>query len=380
MGRKKIEYNDSEENLMYSFEKFFLFEFYVRNLRLNQSKEFENLLQLKVDIQEEFIELLDLDKDQAMIQGLVISVLNYLQFNSDLSLLKTELDLWNISDKQLTDIVDVYKKFENIPKIKLVNRFYRFSDLVYSNNIFKVIRCWDSLFDERIRRELKLDGKFGQMGKTGNEWTVFDFQLDPDSQVYSEINFPNVLKFKRGNYSIYSSNYDAVTINNETQLNSLVLSISTDKNADNIDKILEEFRSIFVLLQSQSNWDKLCPDIDQTTDEPTSIYVESLLEVPESRSYIDIIKEKRKTNQLIKRYDNIYKMLLGLHCYDINVENAKNVKKKTLEESAFAVIDHLKELKYFYPPEKKTIILSYYDVKKNIDDISIFLENSSKQA
>ncbi|MGZ5500444.1 MAG: hypothetical protein ACXWEW_04770 [Nitrososphaeraceae archaeon] len=82
---------NSEEFLLYSFEKLFLFEFYVRNLRRNQSREFGNLLQLKVDIQEKFVDLPGFEEEGIMINDLVTFALDFLQFDYEISLLPSLL-------------------------------------------------------------------------------------------------------------------------------------------------------------------------------------------------------------------------------------------------------------------------------------------------
>jgi hypothetical protein len=356
---EKYEYNDSEEFLMYSFDKLFLFEFYVRKLKLNQSRELESLLQLKEDMEEKFAGLICLDEEGITIEDLVTFALNFLQFDDEISQLPTLLVEWDISDKLTADIVGVCKKFENTPKVNLVNRSYKLADLVYSNDILDVIKWWDEITDEKTRSKCNLEGKFGHVGVVGDNISEFDFSIneldDQDDPSYITaydfpFNCPDVIKFKKDNHYIFHSNFDDININKETLYNSLVLSIPTDKPANDIDIILEEFKSKFCLLQAQNNWDLLNPKIDPTTEVPVSIYVESLLEVLESRPYKAIIKDKRKCNQFLTRYTSIYKWLVGLHCYDIGVE-----KKMNQGDSADEVMSNLKKLKCYQGFEKRTI-------------------------
>lgn len=388
---------DSEDDLLYSFEKLFLFEFYVRNLQLNQSREFENLLQLKVNIQEKFADVLDLDKNSLIIKDLVYFVLDSLQFDYDLSLVQTELDAWNISDKQLAQIIDVCKKFENTPKINLANRFYRFSDLVYSNDILEVMSWWGEILNKETRDKYKLEGTFGIIGKVPSGSIMSDFsELDfprNDMKMNDTVkpiylfsfNCPDVIGIKRDNpskrdnYCIFNSNDDVVTIINENRLNSLVLSISIDKPADNIDSILEEFRREFCLLQHMRNWEEISAVMDPTTEARASLPYVTLLEVPDEKDIKpkSIIKGKSKCNKLIKKYTSINKWLIGLYCYDVSFEN------KNLDDSAKSVISKLEEFKLHEAFNRKTgkqynkkynqeTILQYYDdVKSKIDQASV---------
>jgi hypothetical protein len=344
------EYTDSEEYLMYSFEKLFLFEFYVRKLRLDQSREFENLLQLKKDIHEE-VAGLDLFDEEDFIDAddLVPFVLSFLQFDYDRSLLESKLDAFGISGKLIADIVDICQKFKNTSKVNLpINTSYRFSDLVYSNDILEIIGWWDKLTDERTRREWKLEEKFGHSN--------FNFQINnlddtKNSVVYSfPFKCPDIIQYQRDNYCIFNSNYDDININKETLRNSLVLSISTNEPADNIDNILEEYRSLFCLVQATANWDLLNPEIDSATEVPVPMNIENLLKVPDSKPYTDIVKDKRKSNQFLGKYTSISKWLIGLHCYDIGVE-----KKLNQDKSADEVISNLEKLNCYQGFEKRTV-------------------------
>lgn len=362
---EKYEYNASEEFLMYSFDKLFLFEFYVRKLRLNQSKEFESLLQLKEDIEGKFDGLAYLNEEGITIEDLVIFVLNFLQFDDEISQLPSLLDEWDISDKLIADIVDVCQKLENTPKVNLANCSYKHADLVYSNDILKVISWWNDLTDERKRGKSGLEGKFGAVNEGVDSYVIseFDFSFDDleDQGTYKTIyNFefrcPEIIapkrdsSFKEDNYRIFNSNYDVIDINNETQLNSLLLSIPTDQSVDDIDAILEEFKLKLYLLQAQNNWDLLNPEIDPTAEAPVSINVERLVKVPESSPYKAVIKDKRKCNQFLTRYDSICKWLIGLYCYDIGVE-----KRLNQSASADVVKSHLEKLNCFQTFEKRTI-------------------------
>lgn len=358
-------HTDSEEYLMYSFEKLFLFEFDVRKLRLNQSREFENLLQLKKDIHEEVVGLNFFDEEDFIeADDLVPFVLNCLQFDYDQSLLESKLDALGISDKLIANIVDVCQKFKNTSKVNLpINTSYKFSDLVYSNDILEVISWWDEITNERTRREWKLEGNFGH---SNNFRFQTNNQDDPkDSVIYSfRFKCPDTIKYKRDNYCIFNSNYDDVNINKETQRNSLVLSISTDQSADNIDIILEEYRSIFCSLQAAANWDLLNPETDSATEVPVPINIENLLKIPNSKSFIDIVKDKRKCKQFLGNYTSIYKWLVGLHCYDIGVE-----KKLNQSKSADVVMSNLEKLNCYQGYQKRAIQQYCKDARDIIKDI-----------
>jgi len=224
---------------------------------------------------------------------------------------------------------------------------------------------------------LKLDFPLNGLREQDTITTLYNFQF----------NCPNVIKPKRDNYCIFNSNDNEVTVNNETLFNSLLLSISIDKSADNIDSILEEFKSTFCFLQSQRNWDLLNPEIDPTTKVPVSIPFESILEVPEYRSIRDIIKDKRKDNNLITKYTSINKWLIALYCYDVYLD-----KNENLLETADVVIAKIKEFKFDQAINSKTgkeytkkyddtTILQYYDdARLNIDNASALLENYLSKA
>ena len=369
---------ESEEYLLYSFEKLFLFEFYVRNLRLNQSREFENLLQLKVDIEEKFVDLPGFEEEGIFIKDLVTFVLDFLQFDYEISQLPTLLAECGISDELVTVIVDVCTKFENTPKIDIANSFYRFVDLVYSNDILEVMRWWGNILDKDIRRENNLEGTFGYIGKSmiGDSMTKEELQsigFEKDDNMFNvfsfDFNCPSVMTYKRDNYCIFSSNYDDVKINNETQLNSLVLSIDIDKSADNIDSILEEFKSTFCILQSQRNWDLINSEIDPTTKVPVSFPYESILEVPKHKSYTDIIKDERKYKTFITKYTSINKWLIALYCYDLCLE-----RNDSFQETAKAVIAKIKEFKLDQPTNSKTAV--DYTNDYDIDTIKQYYSNA----
>ncbi|MGZ5500445.1 MAG: hypothetical protein ACXWEW_04775 [Nitrososphaeraceae archaeon] len=256
---------------------------------------------------------------------------------------------------------------------------------------------WGCILDKETRRKYNLKGTFGKKGVSMVGDTISeldDFPLndlterDPITTLFSfPFNYPNVIKPKRDNYCIFNSNDNEVTINNETLFNSLLLSISLDKSADNIDSILEEFKSTFCFLQSQRNWDLLNPEIDPTTKVPVSIPYENILEVPESRSLIDIIKDKRKDKNLITKYTSINKWLIALYCYDVYLD-----KNENLLETADVVIAKIKEFKFDQAINSKTgkeytkkyndtTILQYYnDARLNRDNASALLENYLSKA
>jgi hypothetical protein len=200
--------------------------------------------------------------------------------------------------------------------------------LAYSNNMFDVMHWWASNLDPEFRAEMRFDDifkrtsiplkKFDQSGESYTEINMFDFPFI----------FPNAINFKEDNYEIFNSNEDLVQINSTKQQNSLVLTVAWDKPAQNIDDILEQFRTKLCILQASFNWDLILSNICQDFDPPPS------------KPLAEIYKNRSKNIEPIIRYDSILKQLAGLCCYD------KYLETNDLEEASDFVSDLTK--KYYF--------------------------------
>ncbi|MGJ0483247.1 MAG: hypothetical protein ACR65R_01775 [Methylomicrobium sp.] len=257
------------------------------------------------------------------VDDLIHIVLDCLQFSYDFEeelrnssiVVNIRNESSQISDELLSDILFLGKELINKTDLNLEKKIYRYTDIAYSNNMCEVLHWWASLLDPKFRTESNFDDSFRSMGQPK---IIDEGEIHAKKYVYFSFPFlhPNTIVFKKYNYNIFNSDEDVVNINRETQRNSLVLTVSLDKPAHNIDDILEEFRSRFCLLQASSNWNLLqsgkLPNFDS----------------PESKSFDSIIKERVKHNKLIKRYDSILKLLAGLCCYDRFLE-CNNIDEAT---------------------------------------------------
>lgn len=348
--------SNSEAYLLFIFEKFFLYEFYVRHLQLTQQNDYENLQQLKKEIEQKYA---DLNVDERLAgqynpvsikEVLVCCVLDALQFGEDLSyLLEERIDFSNIPKNMQENILNVGCKAINSTKFNIENSVYKFSDLAFPNNMKSVIYWWFTLLDKEIRNESKLTDNFGKIG------SIF-----PERQANGEVVFtryfesmpfktpePKCIKIKENNYEIYYSNADSVQINSEPQSDSLALIVSINKSADNLDKILEEFRSIFCLLQGDYHFNQLTSGIMPT------------FEPQPSKSLFSIIAERKKSNKIITKYTSVSKNLLGLYCYDLH-ESGKEI------DVAAEEIEKLTE-ELHHKIDFNTIKGSYNEVRKRIE-------------
>ncbi len=400
-----------------NFEKLFLFEFFVRNLRVNQKEEFERLLQLKLDVQDKINGLHISHGEYCDMEELVCLALNSIQFNYNNSEIKEELRALDIPDMYITDLSDMINGFQSTIKIKLVNKFYKLSDLVYGNDIFQVIDWWSINIDEKIRDEMKLQGEISTKGKLQfypkdcflsnkgktltkdektdcfyaflndinqleseqidskqciyNENRLCNYKEDSNTSYYMEMHYfpfkcPDVIKYKRNNYKIFNTMYDDININNNTLVNSLVLTVSLDKAADNIKNILECFADKFCSSQNIFNAEQV---------ETRGIIPD--YETQKSRAFENIIIDKIKSNKVVTRFDTLYqnsisKNLIGLYCYDVFLE-----KKMTLDESINHVIENLKDQNYLKDVNDKFQVCNrnYNDVRVHIKKILTTLES-----
>ncbi len=168
----------TEDDLSCSFEKIFLFEFFIRNLQFNQKQEFKNLLQLKECLQKNIINL----NISCNIDDVVHLAINYIEFHCH-SYAQKYLENLDVPDKDIAEILGVFEEFRRTTQINLVNKFYRLSDLAFGNDIPEIIDWWSNNIDDETRDKGKLCGKFGAVGMGGPSSVVPTALIGPHRAV-----------------------------------------------------------------------------------------------------------------------------------------------------------------------------------------------------
>jgi len=156
-------YTDSEEELLWRFERLFRFEFYLRYIQLDKAQkcEYDKLKQLPDKIKtmadelftKEGIAFEDIDSEEMvkdMVGEVVGYVLYYLQFG--------RLSGHNKDDRpdEIDKIIlELCLYFKSNYDIKLKSDFYYFSSLAYENKIVDVIKWWDFIRNSDISAGLE---------------------------------------------------------------------------------------------------------------------------------------------------------------------------------------------------------------------------------
>jgi len=345
--------------VMQSFENFFFFEFSVRNTLLKQEDQYNELLKVKDKIIEEYNKLSsDKDIKESIylidVEDFVSLIFHFIQFDYKFEeVLVKFIDISEFSDCFVEKIKVICNKFRKEYSLNIENsQYYSLDNISNKNNIMDVLNYWIETNNKNIREKYSLEGKIGRSGKAGNNITTYSFNF----------RHPDIIIFRRNNYAVFNSNCDDIIINEKNIKNSLLLNISINQSAANLDSILEEFRALFCLSQAEMDYDQIL--LGKTPS----------FEIPETLPSIEeIIKRKYNNNTLIKRCDSIYKNLIGLYCWDII-----KVDKRNIDDAVNSAMDMISTHDNGQPLEYETIKAYYNYVRKDIDNIQELLETKVK--
>jgi hypothetical protein len=355
--------------LLEQFDMFILFEFYVRHLKRSPNQEFIKLLKLKESIRQRFIELQVVDMLAEYtycfeeypehrypldihLEDLVGWTLDAIQFSHcQLGRLSSDFTYVTLSKEHLDRLFTPFREQKESIEPELKDVYYRFSDLTAPNDIPFILNWWVQNLDENFRREQKLLGKMGLASVEKDDWNedndikdVLCFSMPPFAA-------PQVLFFKKTNYELYNSNKTEVSINGQQLVNSIVLSIQFDQDAENIDNILREFLTEFYGTQAECFLDAV-----QSGTNPGFIpkYKTELMS--------SFLRAPDHNYRFIKRYDSISKLLFTLICYD-----AYEQGNESLASVANEILKNNQNIKL---DDSDTLVKYYYEIEKEINNIN----------
>lgn len=188
------------------------------------------------------------------------------------------------------------------------------SDLSCQNNLEELFYWWRFVSDESNRMKFNLRGGVGDIGfATVDGITTFPM---PRST-------PRFRLVRERNYEIYSNESEVTKSGISQGVKKLFLSIDIEKNCQNFDEIIEEFKLELAKCQSAHHYNQLIGGDVNTSFTP--------IEIP------NVLKIKaRRINKIIPykfRKDYINKTLAGIMCWDLCKCEGKT-KKEALEAIA----------------------------------------------
>jgi len=199
----------------------------------------------------------------------------------------------------------------------------------------------------------RLEGSFGNKGKfvisnDGENEKTITYHAPP-------FNFPNRIRraknAKKNNYTIFGPIENSSDDNKQSGAYSLMLSVTIDEDASNLDSILDEFKQQFSSLQNRYWYNSILSG-QLPTFEPIR-----------GKEFPEIIREQRKANKIVTRHNAIDKNLIGLHCYDLH----ESGKKLDAAAEELAALFSKKNESNSYQVE--TIKKYYNSTRKNILNI-----------
>lgn len=350
---------DSEPCVLACFEKFFIFEFYVRYLRIKRSQDLQKILDLKELIRNKFVEsdVMSALSDckfsfedtpditypiDIKLEDLINWTLNAIQFSEcRLDHLSDELDSIELQKELVDKLFEPFNDLNDSIDLSQKRLCFLFSDLTEPNDIYFIFKWWSKNTKAYHRDENNMVGKYGVISieeDDGEGGKVYEIVGLP-------FNSPRII-VRKDNYDIYHSDHDSVRINGNPLSKSLVLSINFDSDAKNFNRIINEFTNTFELVQS--SW--YCNQLDS-----------GVLPNFDLNSSSNSIKNKSKQGYvLIKTHKPISKYLIGLMCYDLIKEN------HSMPDAAKAIEVKIARIK----PHKANVITQYYyDTEKLITTI-----------
>lgn len=357
---------DSEPLVLDLFERFFIFEFYVRYIRSWRRQDLLKILELKELIRNRFVELdvmsaLSIGKfgfyygpevtygTYIELHELIDWTLDSIQFSDcRLDYLCSDFCNMNLPKTLVDQLFTPFKELNDTIEPSLKSLCYRFSDLTTPNDIYFVFKWWSEHTKTYIRDKRKLVGKFG---------TTF-IEVDDSGDTFygiSDFNFnaPRLISYIKNNYDIYKSDHHEISIDGEHLSNSIVLNIKFDADAQNLEAILNEFKSHFFGAQGLWYFDQLQSGYEPDFKLSSSKSITDSAVTPSTQSYT-----------VLPKYTTISKYLIGLMCYDLHKQEGE--KKLSLKDAAEDIEIKIARIK----PHKANIITQYYYVvQESIDTI-----------